>query len=192
MTAGGEPLRVGILGAARIAELAIVKPAKATGTRLVSVAARSRSRAEAFADDNPTFVGHARMLAMLVQRGEFYRNALADVLGIEAAGDYAKPGLLVSDTAELDLGGRLLHERNASALDVQAREQLLADARLLVQANVARGYLALRALDAEREIVQGTVAAYGETLSLTSSMISPISSVAWKELSYSLLPRLSL
>ena len=68
---------------------------------------------------------------------------------------------------ELDLGGRLLHERNAAALDVQAREQLLADARLLVQANVARGYLALRALDAERDIVKGTVAAYGETLSLT-------------------------
>jgi multidrug efflux system outer membrane protein len=68
---------------------------------------------------------------------------------------------------ELDLGGRLLHERNASALDVQAREQLLADARLLVQANVARGYLALRALDTERDIVRDTVAAYGETLSLT-------------------------
>ena len=68
---------------------------------------------------------------------------------------------------ELDLGGRLLHERNAAALDVQAREQLLADARLLVQANVARGYLALRALDAERDIVKGTVAAYAETLALT-------------------------
>ncbi len=67
--------------------------------------------AEAFADDNPTFVGHARMAGMLVQRGEFYRNALADALGIEAAGDYAKPGLLVSDTVELDLGGRTLHVR---------------------------------------------------------------------------------
>jgi multidrug efflux system outer membrane protein len=68
---------------------------------------------------------------------------------------------------ELDLGGRLLHERNAAALDVQAREQLLVDARLLVQANVARGYLALRALDAERDIVKGTVDAYAETLALT-------------------------
>ena len=67
--------------------------------------------AAAFADDSPTFVGHARMAGMLVQRGEFYRNALADVLGIEAAGDYAKPGLLVSDTADLDLGGRTLHVR---------------------------------------------------------------------------------
>jgi predicted dehydrogenase len=44
-----EPLRIGILGAARIAELAIVGPARATGHRLVTVAARDRSRAEAFA-----------------------------------------------------------------------------------------------------------------------------------------------
>jgi predicted dehydrogenase len=45
-----EPLRIGILGAARIAELAIVGPARATGDRLVAVAARDRSRAEAFAE----------------------------------------------------------------------------------------------------------------------------------------------
>ena len=47
-----EPLRVGILGAARIAEMAIVKPAHATGTRLVTVAARVRQRAEAFAAEH--------------------------------------------------------------------------------------------------------------------------------------------
>lgn len=63
----------------------------------------------AFADDNPHFVGHARMAPMLVSRGEFYRNALADVLGIEAAGDYAKPDMLVQDAAEIDLGGRVLN-----------------------------------------------------------------------------------
>lgn len=84
--------------------------------------------------------------------------------GAQAATQYSA-GLNLA--YELDLGGRLLHERNAAALDVQAREQLLADARLLVQANVARGYLALRALDTERGIVRDTVAAYGETLSLT-------------------------
>jgi len=44
-----EPLRIGVLGAARIAELAIVGPARATGDRLVAVAARDRRRAEAFA-----------------------------------------------------------------------------------------------------------------------------------------------
>jgi predicted dehydrogenase len=45
-----EPLRIGVLGAARIAELAIVKPAHATGTRLVAIAARDPQRAKAFAD----------------------------------------------------------------------------------------------------------------------------------------------
>jgi predicted dehydrogenase len=45
-----EPLRIGILGAARIAELSIVKPAAATGHRLVAVAARDAERAKAFAE----------------------------------------------------------------------------------------------------------------------------------------------
>jgi predicted dehydrogenase len=44
-----EPLRIGVLGAARISELSIVGPAEATGARLVAVAARHRDRAETFA-----------------------------------------------------------------------------------------------------------------------------------------------
>ena len=64
--------------------------------------------AGAFAADQPVYVGHARMEAMLVQRGEFYRNSLADLLGIEEAGDYAKPNLFVAGEATLDLGGRRL------------------------------------------------------------------------------------
>ena len=44
-----EPLRIGVLGAARISAEAIVEPARLTGTRLVAVAARQRDRAEAFA-----------------------------------------------------------------------------------------------------------------------------------------------
>ena len=42
-------LRIGILGASRIAENAIVAPAQALGHRLVAVAARDRARAGAFA-----------------------------------------------------------------------------------------------------------------------------------------------
>ena len=40
---------MGVLGAARIAELAIVTPARATGARLVAIAARDQERAKAFA-----------------------------------------------------------------------------------------------------------------------------------------------
>jgi predicted dehydrogenase len=53
MTSSGpviaDPVRIGVLGAARIAELAIVEPARATGHRLVAVAARDHRRAEDFA-----------------------------------------------------------------------------------------------------------------------------------------------
>ena len=44
-----EPLRIGVLGAARIAERAIALPARTTGSRLVAVAARDPARAEDFA-----------------------------------------------------------------------------------------------------------------------------------------------
>jgi len=43
------PLRIGILGASRIADDAIVGPAQVLGHELVAVAARDRARAEAFA-----------------------------------------------------------------------------------------------------------------------------------------------
>jgi len=44
-----EPLRIGVLGAARISEHAIVVPAELTGARLVAVAARDSARAQSFA-----------------------------------------------------------------------------------------------------------------------------------------------
>jgi predicted dehydrogenase len=49
---GVEPLRIGVLGAARIAGSAIVEPARTTGARLVAVAARDADRAKAFAAEH--------------------------------------------------------------------------------------------------------------------------------------------
>ena len=46
------PLRLGVLGAARIAGLAIVRAARATGARLVACAARDRERAAAYAAEH--------------------------------------------------------------------------------------------------------------------------------------------
>ncbi|TDD26353.1 Gfo/Idh/MocA family oxidoreductase [Kribbella turkmenica] len=54
-----EPLRIGILGAARIAGRAIVEPARLTGARLVAVAARDTGRAEAFAAEHQVERVHA-------------------------------------------------------------------------------------------------------------------------------------
>jgi multidrug efflux system outer membrane protein len=68
---------------------------------------------------------------------------------------------------EPDFFGKLTKTRNAATLDAQSREAALQSTRLIVQAEVARAYFDLRALDAEREIVRQTVAAYRDTLRLT-------------------------
>jgi multidrug efflux system outer membrane protein len=68
---------------------------------------------------------------------------------------------------EVDLFGKLARASDAAALDALSREALLQSTRLLVQAEVAQTYLALRALDVERALVRGTVTAYQGTLDLT-------------------------
>ena len=68
---------------------------------------------------------------------------------------------------EVDLFGRLSHASEAAVRDAQSREGLLQSARLLVQAEVAQNYLALRALDDERALVRTTLNAYRETHALT-------------------------
>ena len=70
---------------------------------------------------------------------------------------------------ELDLFGKLSGASDAARLDADARAGLLQSTRLLVQAEVAQTYLALRAIDAERVLVRDTVAAYRDTLRLTQS-----------------------
>ena len=68
---------------------------------------------------------------------------------------------------EVDLFGKLAEATRAASLDARSREGLLQSTRLLIQAEVAQTYLALRALDVERALVRGTVSAYRETLDLT-------------------------
>lgn len=68
---------------------------------------------------------------------------------------------------ELDLFGRLSRASQAAELDAQGRAALLQSTRLLVQAETAQTYLALRMLDAERALVRDTVTAYRDTLRLT-------------------------
>jgi predicted dehydrogenase len=58
-TQRSEPLRIGILGAARIAELSMIGPARATGQRVVAVAARNPDRAKAFAEQHGVDRAHA-------------------------------------------------------------------------------------------------------------------------------------
>jgi len=68
---------------------------------------------------------------------------------------------------ELDLFGKLAAASDAASLDARSRAALVQSARLLVQAEVAQSYLALRALDDEQVILRDMLAAYRDTLALT-------------------------
>jgi multidrug efflux system outer membrane protein len=67
---------------------------------------------------------------------------------------------------EVDLAGRLAAAEGAAGLDAQARDSLLRSARLLLQADVAHTYLALRATDAERALAQRSLQAWQQTLQI--------------------------
>jgi multidrug efflux system outer membrane protein len=121
--------------------------------------------------------------ARLAQARSLVRSARADrapQIGLGAAADRgagantangATPATLlqagVNLSYELDLFGRLARAQDAATLDAQSREALLQSTRLLVQAEVAQTYLALRASDTERALMQDTATAYADTLRLT-------------------------
>jgi multidrug efflux system outer membrane protein len=119
----------------------------------------------------------------LAQARALLRNAQADravQIGMGAAADRgagantasgSTPATLLqtglSLSYEPDLFGRLSLVQGAAALDAQSQEALLQSTRLLVQAEVAQTYFALRATDTERTLIQETATAYADTLRLT-------------------------
>jgi len=67
---------------------------------------------QAFVEDRPQFVGHARLAAALRRRGPNYLRALLRNVGDAAQGSsIVLPTLAVADVRRLDLGGRSLQLR---------------------------------------------------------------------------------
>lgn len=117
-------------------------------------------------------LAQARAIARLTDADRLPQLGLgASAVRQTTAGESPVPRNLASAGAnlsyEVDLFGRLARNSDAAALDAQQREALLQSTRLLVQAQVAQTYLALRAIDDERTLVRDTVTAYRDTLRLT-------------------------
>ena len=64
--------------------------------------------AGAFADDKPTFIGHAKLAEALQQRGAFYKKGLADIIGADKVGPVVMPTKTIADIGEIDLGDRVI------------------------------------------------------------------------------------
>ena len=106
-----EPLRIGVLGAARIAVNAIVAPAQLTGARLVAVAARDRGRAETFAAEHGVERVH-----------DSYADVLADP-EVEAVYNPLANGLHGPwNVAALAAGKHVLTEKPSASSAAEARE----------------------------------------------------------------------
>ncbi len=72
---------------------------------------------------------------------------------------------------EVDLAGRLAAAQDAAGLDALARDNLWRSARLLLQADVAHTYLALRATDAERALARRSLQAWQQTLQIAEERL---------------------
>lgn len=92
--------------------------------------------AGAFVDDKPQFVGHALLPNALAQRGAYYRTRLEELLGKGQAGPVVTPTQWVKDSAQIDLGGRVLDltahgiahtDCDLSVIDRQTTTLLLSD-----------------------------------------------------------------
>lgn len=92
--------------------------------------------AGAFVQDEPTFIGHAKLPQALAQRGEFYRERLEAVLGADAVGPVVHPTMLVEERSTLDLGDRTIEliahpaahtDNDVSAIDSRTRTLFASD-----------------------------------------------------------------
>jgi multidrug efflux system outer membrane protein len=109
----------------------------------------------------------ADRLPELGLNGSATRESAGRARGSAAAGTVFSAGF--GATYEPDLFGRLSAVSSAASLDAESREALMQSTRLLVHADVAQTYFALRALDAERALVRQTVGSYRDTLRVTES-----------------------
>ncbi len=90
--------------------------------------------------------------------------------GAAVSGGAASDLLLSGDVSwEIDLWGRVRRAVEASRAGAQASAADLESVRLSVRAELAQDYFAMRALDAQRKLLDETAAAYAKSLELTNN-----------------------
>jgi NodT family efflux transporter outer membrane factor (OMF) lipoprotein len=100
-----------------------------------------------------------------IQRSTASENA-GKATGGEAVSDFLLP---IDLSWELDLWGRIRRSVEAGAASAQASAADLAGVRLSIQAELAQDYLQLRILDAQKRLLDATVARYAQALTLTTN-----------------------
>lgn len=101
----------------------------------------------------------------------FRRSQSSSTLGSipTAAAPVSVYSLPVDATWELDLWGRIRRSVESTRASAQATAADLENVRLASQAELTQNYLQLRALDAQRDLLTRTVAAFAKSLELTQN-----------------------
>jgi NodT family efflux transporter outer membrane factor (OMF) lipoprotein len=100
----------------------------------------------------------------------FTRARASQTLATPAPGIVEEYSLPFDASYEVDFWGRVRNGVVASRADAAASAADLATARLSVQAELAGDYFQLRAVDAQRQILDDTVASYRESLNETAAL----------------------
>ncbi len=103
----------------------------------------------------------------LPTNADYVRDALSHGVPINAPEHYGDNQLGLQASYEIDLWGRVRNIAAAGATQAEASEADLAAIELSIEAELARGYIALNGVDAEIALLRDIAGAYGVTLELT-------------------------
>lgn len=114
---------------------------------------------------------NADLLPQVSANGQVFRQRLSGErpVAVNGAATYTDRVVGASATWDLDLWGQVRNEVSAARAEAQASAADLANVRLSLQTQLADAYVRLRGLDAERELLERTVVAFGRAQDLTTT-----------------------
>ncbi len=114
-------------------------------------------------------VARADSFPQLSSAPDFTRQHTSGNLSAGKSATFSSFSVPLDASWELDLWGRVRREVEGSRANLSASADDLESAKLAVQAEVAIDYISMRALEAQRELLVETAAAYQRSLELTQN-----------------------
>jgi len=148
---------------------AIVKGVEVSNQSLQSAAARAEATAALLMSAKMAFLPtlDANASALRSKSGSQGGSTNPNSLTARGSGLQNSRSVAFATVWEADLWGRLRHGASAATADVQAAQADVQSTLLSLQTQAAQTYFSLRAVDAQKRLLEGEVANYQKSLDLT-------------------------